>query len=97
MKIEIHELAAKEFDEAVEWYDIQSDGLGKRFKSEVLKQIKKVQKNPSWFLKEEENIHKAYIPKFPYKVLFTFDKDNIIVWAIAHMHRKPWYWQSRIN
>ena len=95
MRIEIHELAAKEFDETIEWYDLQSDGLGERFKKAVIKQVKKVQKNPGWFLKEEENIHKAYIPKFPYKVLFTFDNRKITIWAIAHMHRKPWYWQSR--
>lgn len=28
MQIRIHELAAKEFDEAIEWYELQSKGLG---------------------------------------------------------------------
>ncbi len=99
MKIEIHESAAKEFDEAIEWYELQSKGLGKRFKKSVNNQIKKIKQNPDWFLIEVENIYKVYIPKFPYKVLYTFDKDKkrIIIWAIAHMHREPWYWQSRIN
>jgi len=27
MKVSIHELAAKEFDEAIEWYENQSEGL----------------------------------------------------------------------
>ncbi len=96
MKIEIHELAAKEFDEAIEWYDLQLEGLGKRFKKAVNCQLKKIKRYPGWFLIEAENIYKAYIPKFPYKVLYTFDKERIIIWAIAHMHRKPWYWQSRV-
>jgi len=26
MKVKIHELATKEFDEAVEWYELQSRG-----------------------------------------------------------------------
>ena len=57
----------------------------------------KIKQNPDWFLIEAENIYKAYIPKFPYKILYTLDKEKIIVWAIAHMHRKPWYWQSRMR
>ena len=98
MKIKIHELASKEFEEAVEWYELQSKGLGKRFKTLVSEQIKKIKKNPGWFPLEASNIHKAYIPKFPYKMLFSIEKDDIIVlWAIAHMHRKPWYWQSRTD
>ena len=98
MQVKIHELAAKEYDEAIEWYEIQSKGLGKQFKKSVIDNIKKIKKNPEWFLLEADNIHKAYIPKFPYKILFTKENNNsIIIWAIAHMHRKPWYWQKRIT
>ncbi len=97
MKIKIHELAAQEFDEAIEWYELQAKGLGKRFKKSVANQLKKIKQNPDWFLIEAENIYKAYIPKFPYKILYTLGKERIIVWAIAHMHRKPWYWQSRMR
>jgi len=96
MKISIHESAAKEFDEAVEWYEIQSEGLGKRFKRSVMEQIGRIKANPNSFLKETDDICKAYVPKFPYKILFTSDKDRIIVWAVAHMHRKPYYWESRM-
>ncbi|MCP4970348.1 MAG: type II toxin-antitoxin system RelE/ParE family toxin, partial [Arcobacter sp.] len=49
MKINIHELAAKEFDEAIEWYELQSKGLGKQFKNVVMNQIKKIKQNPNWF------------------------------------------------
>ena len=30
MNVEIHELASKEFDDAIEWYEMQSKGLGIR-------------------------------------------------------------------
>lgn len=97
MKISIHEFAAKELDEAIEWYDLQSSGLGKRFKKAVIEQIKKIKKHPNWFLTESNSIFKAYIPKFPYKILFTANNDEIVIWAIVHMHRKPRFWQSRIQ
>ena len=96
MKITIHELAAEEFDEAVEWYEIQSKGLGKRFKKAVAAKIKKIKQHPDCFLIEADNLYKAYIPKFPYKILYTIENGRMIIWAIAHMHRKPWYWQSRM-
>jgi plasmid stabilization system protein ParE len=92
LKIEIHEYASQEFDEAIDCYEFQAEDLGLRFKNTVIQQIKKLQNHPSWFLKEEENIYKAYIPKFPYKILFSFDNEKIIIWAIAHLHRKPQYW-----
>lgn len=36
MKIQIHELAARELEEAIEWYELQSEGLGERFKEATL-------------------------------------------------------------
>ena len=56
MKIKIHELAANEFDEAIEWYELQSKGLGKRFKKIVMNHIKRIKQNPNWFLIEDGNI-----------------------------------------
>ena len=98
MQIKIHELANKEFIEAMEWYDLQSKGQGERFKKLVIEQINKIKKNPEWFLIETGKIYKAYIPKFPYKILYTIENNKkVIIWAIAHMHRKPWYWQSRVS
>jgi plasmid stabilization system protein ParE len=95
MKIQIHELAVREFDEAIEWYELQSEGLGERFKEATLRQIEKITRNPRWFLIEADDIYKAYVPKFPYKILYTVDERHIVIWAISHMHRKPWYWQAR--
>jgi hypothetical protein len=97
VKVEILDLAAQEFDDAINWYEMQSKGLGKLFKKHVIYQIDKIKVNPTWFLYEEAPIYKAFIPKFPYKILYTAEENKIIIWAIAHLHRKPWYWQSRIN
>lgn len=59
MKVKIHEIATKEFDEAVEWYENQSKGLGQRFKKAVLEQVRKIKKNPEWFLIEVDNFIKS--------------------------------------
>lgn len=77
MKVKIHEIAVKEFDDAIEWYENQSKGLGQRFKKSVIEQIRKIKKNTDWFLIEAENIYKIYIPKFPYKILYTFNSVRL--------------------
>ena len=41
MNIKIHESASKEFDDAINWYEKKSKGLGKRFRKAVIAQIKK--------------------------------------------------------
>lgn len=51
MKIDIHKLAAKEFDDAIEWYEMQAEGLGKRFKKSVASQLAGIKEYPTWFLK----------------------------------------------
>ncbi len=49
MKINIHERAADEFDEAIGWYELRSKGLGRRFRKSVTDQLKKIRE---WFPKE---------------------------------------------
>ena len=97
MQVNIHELAAKELDDAIEWYELQSNGLGERFKNAVINQVDKIKIHPSWYLIEDDDVYKAYVPKFPFKILFTFENNIISIWAIAHRHRKPWYWQNRLR
>jgi hypothetical protein len=97
VKLRIHELAAKELLDAVKWYNQLQDGLGARFQAMVVLQVGKIRKTPEWFPRESQEIFKVYVPKFPYKILYSVEGDSIVIWAIAHMHRKPWYWQSRIK
>lgn len=66
MQIKIHPLAAKEFDDAIEWYELQSQGLGDRFRYAVIGQINKIRIHPRWYLIEDDEIYKAYVPKFPF-------------------------------
>ena len=99
MKIRIDNLALNEYFDAIKWYELQSKGLEIQFKATVRGQIKLIKRNPSWFLIEEDNIFKAYLPKFPYKILYTVNSEEklITIWAFAHLHKKPWYWQKRLK
>jgi hypothetical protein len=35
--------------------------------------------------------------RFPYGVIYTIDPQGILIVAVAHLHRHPTYWRSRVN
>jgi len=98
MNIRLLEPAQAELDEAITWYAAQAPGLGDAFLIETLKTIKLI-----------ESISRGVAPtthpkaaaadstRFPYSVVYTLDGDEILVLAVAHQHRKPNYWRSRLG
>lgn len=96
MRVIFDELAKIELDDGREYYEIEVTGLGKRFKQEVKRAINIIKKMPKIGSPESENIRRYILHKFPYKVLYSIEKDHIYVIAIAHLHREPMYWINRI-
>lgn len=81
-----------ELFDTIDYYELESIGLGKLFYNEVAKAIERIIYYPEVWAKEHKEIRKCLIRKFPYKVLYSIEKDFILVLAIAHQHRKPFYW-----
>jgi plasmid stabilization system protein ParE len=96
MRVIFDELAKIELDDGREYYEMEVTGLGKRFKQEVKRAINIIKKMPEIGSPESENIRRYILHKFPYKVLYSIEKDHIYVIAIAHLHREPTYWINRI-
>ena len=97
MNIEISEFAQKELEDAVLYYELELYGLGRKFKEEVRKAIKRIKKYPTSWPPERGEVRKCFVSKFPYKILYSIQKQNIIILAIAHQHRKPGYWIDGIK
>ena len=97
MRVIFDDLAKIELDDGKEYYEMVVIGLGKRFKQEVKRAINIIKKMPKIGSPESENIRRYILHKFPYKVLYSIEKDHIYVIAIAHLHREPMYWINRIR
>jgi plasmid stabilization system protein ParE len=97
MNIEISELAQKELDDAVLYYEMEQSGLGQRFRSIVRKTIDRIEKYPTSWPIERGEVRKCFVHKFPYKILYSVQKQSIVILAIAHQHRKPGYWIERLR
>lgn len=85
-------LAKHELDDATQYYEVESQGLGTRFRQEVKKAINRLCDYPGAWSIERGHVRKCLLHRFPYKVLYSIEENHIFIIAIAHQHRKPDYW-----
>ncbi|MCX6556412.1 MAG: type II toxin-antitoxin system RelE/ParE family toxin [Candidatus Aminicenantes bacterium] len=97
MKIEILQIARLEFENAQEFYELEQSGLGARFENEIRQALLRIQQYPKVWSTERKEIRRCFIHKFPYKIIYSVQKEIIVVLAFAHLHRKPDYWIDRIK
>lgn len=100
MNVRLLAPAAAEVDEAVAWYDAQAPGLGRRFIDEMVTARKRIAERPYAWHPLGDGVRRFRLGRFPYGLIYVVEADEIVVLAVAHMHRKPHYWrqrQSKIN
>ena len=97
MILEFLEDAEDELIAAALWYDVKEPGLGKRFRDEVAHVLARIAEDPLLWRERPGGYRRVNCPVFPYYVPYFIRGDRIIVAAVAHGHRKPGYWKSRIG
>lgn len=91
------EPAETELDEAIAYYDAQRQGLGGEFLVEVLLTLERIKAYPSAWPKLSYRTRRCRTRRFPYGVVYRANQDEILVVAISHLHRQPFYWVERIK
>jgi len=85
----------RKLEDAVRYYELAYSGLGNRFKDEVRKAVLRIVKYPQAWMVERGEVRKFILHRFPYKLLYSVEKDHIFIIAVAHQHQKPNYWVDR--
>ena len=96
MKHAFHPEAGLEFEEAVQFYKQRGRNLGQRFALEIRATIARIVATPDRWRILEGDIRRCLVRVFPYAVLYTIEKDGILVVAIMHGKRRPGYWRPRL-
>lgn len=97
MKIRFLEVAETELDDAVNFYNRESPGLGDRFLAEILDVLDRVAQFPSAWHPCSKRTRRCRTKRFPYGVIYRPDGDEILVVAVANLHREPEYWEDRLQ
>jgi plasmid stabilization system protein ParE len=96
MKFRLLAAAVAELDEAVAWYAGLASGLERQFLDEILEARRRIADRPhAWHLLDDSGVRRFRLKRFPYGLIYVVLEDEIIVLAIAHLHRRPEYWRSR--
>jgi len=95
MKVEFLEPAAIEYQDAIDFYNLQSEGLGEKFRKEIDNTIALIKNYPEGFSEYTNHTRKAIVNVFPFNIIYSILPDKILVVAVAHQHRRPSYWINR--
>ena len=94
--VEFIQEAEAEMEAAVEWYEAQEPGLGRRLLFEIKQTSELIAENPKICRLREGGYRRANCPVFPFFLPYVIRKNLIFILAVAHVHREPNYWKNRI-
>ena len=95
MTFEFHPEARIEFLESIAYYETCREGLGLRLSREVHATINRVTLGPAAWPKISENTRRCLTRRFPYAVIYEIRADDILIIAVGHLSREPFYWKDR--
>ena len=95
MKIKFLEEAQLELDEAIEFYNNESSGLGNTLLQEVLNAIDRIARFPDAWHPLSANTRRCQTRHFPYGLIYSNLGDSILIISISNLHREPNHWQDR--
>jgi plasmid stabilization system protein ParE len=88
------DVAEAELREAVAFYDAQRPGLGDEFREEVRATIERIRGLPEGWQPLSENTRRCRTKRFPFGVIYRAEGEDILIVAIAHLHREPGRWRD---
>jgi plasmid stabilization system protein ParE len=96
-EVEFAEPALLELNDAIEYYELQMTGLGKKFFHEVLETVDLIGQFPHLWANNSEHTRKAVLREFPYNLIYSLIDNKIYIIAVAHQNREPEYWIDRLS
>jgi plasmid stabilization system protein ParE len=97
MKFRLLIPADLEIEEALAWYEAISPVLKQRFLDDLRSARRQITEYPHAWHPIGRGIRRFRLERFPYGVIYKLRGDEIIVVAVAHLHRAPLYWKQRLK
>lgn len=95
-RIVVRPEAAREVQDAFDWYEEKSEGLGLEFLRAAEACLAAARRNPLAFPAVHNQVHRAFLRKFPYTLFYVVEEESIVVLACFHAKRNPIDWMRRV-
>jgi toxin ParE1/3/4 len=89
--------AAREVQEAFDWYEEKSEGLGLEFLRAADACVAGIRRNPLASPAMYQDIRRALLRRFPYALFYIVKEEQVIVLACFHVKRDPIDWMRRVE
>jgi toxin ParE1/3/4 len=89
--------AREEFLAAVEYYNSASAGLGEEFISDIENAVSRIRSFPRHGSPGAGGTRRVVLSRFPFDVVYLEEEEVIVVIAVAHQKRSPFYWRDRLQ
>jgi plasmid stabilization system protein ParE len=82
-------IAQIELDESVARYEDKRMVLGREFRIEIERNLRRIAKHPQKFGQTRGQMRRVVLQRFPYSIYFLPEVDRVIVLAVFHARRAP--------
>lgn len=93
--LSIRKEAELDIKSAFEYYEKQRRGLGHDFILCVEDGLSKIERKPLHYKIIYKKLRRITIRRFPYRILFIVQNNQVIVTAVFHARKNPQSWDSR--
>ncbi|MEP7306395.1 MAG: type II toxin-antitoxin system RelE/ParE family toxin [Acidobacteriota bacterium] len=90
-----HDLAKVELNEAAQYYERESPGLGVAFVAEVERCTVAILQHPEASPFVTRAIRRRLLRRFPYGLLYRVSAEHVRILAVMNLKRRPAYWVDR--
>ena len=95
--VRYHEAAEGELLDEIGYLELQAKGLGQRFFAEVRRTESLIAQFPQSAEEIRPGVRKRILRKIRYSLIYSIEKDDVLILAVAHHSRRPGYWVSRVS
>lgn len=94
-KASFHELADRELNEAAQYYELETPGLGLAFVNEVERCVRSISQHPEAGTAVLGSVRRWLLRRSPTLSSIPSRADGIRILAVMNQKRRPTYWVGR--
>jgi len=89
--------AVAEAEAAARWYAERSPLAAQRFSEELDDAEASILEAPETWPAFDHGARRFLLKRFPFSVVYQVSDNRLLIVAVAHAHRRPFYWQARLH
>jgi plasmid stabilization system protein ParE len=96
-KVVFHPGASEDYEAAFAWYHSRGITVASDFEREIERGVRLIAETPLRWPKFDNSRRRFIVRKFPYSIVYEIISDEVVILAVAHGRRRPYYWRERVG